>query len=71
MEDRDLETQLCTSAEGPRKRTRAPLTESAPASAEFLSYTPVLPSGGASAIATCTALENACCLHTFEDAEIA
>jgi hypothetical protein len=30
----------------------------------------VLPSGGASAIVTCTALENACCLHAFEDAEM-
>jgi hypothetical protein len=30
----------------------------------------VLPSDGAAAIATCTALENACCLHALEDAEM-
>jgi hypothetical protein len=40
------------------------------AGAEFSSYTFELPSDGASAIATCTALENACCLHAFEDAEM-
>jgi hypothetical protein len=42
------------------------------AGAEFSSYTRAypLPSGGAAAIATCTALENACCLHAFEDAEM-
>jgi hypothetical protein len=40
------------------------------AGAEFSSYTRVLPSGGASVIATCTALESACCLHVLEDAEI-
>jgi hypothetical protein len=34
------------------------------------SYTYQLPSDGAAAIATCTSLENACCLHAFEDAEM-
>jgi hypothetical protein len=29
-----------------------------------------LPSNGAAAIATCTSLENACCLHSFEDADV-
>jgi hypothetical protein len=40
------------------------------AGAGFSSYTFSLPSDGASAIATCTALENACCLCAFEDAEM-
>ena len=40
------------------------------AGAEFSSYTYQLPSDGAAAIATCTSLENACCLHGFEDAEM-
>jgi hypothetical protein len=38
--------------------------------AELSSYTNPLPIDGAAAIATCTALENACCLHAFEDAEM-
>jgi hypothetical protein len=38
--------------------------------AEFSSYTYQLPSGGTSAIATCTSLENACCLHAFADAKM-
>ena len=40
------------------------------AGAEFSSYTYPLPSDGAAAIATCTSLENACCLHGFEDADM-
>jgi hypothetical protein len=40
------------------------------AGAGVTSYTYPLPSDGASAITTCTALENACCLHAFEDAEM-
>jgi hypothetical protein len=35
---------------------------------EFSSYTYPLPSDGATAIATCTSPENACCLHGFEGA---
>jgi hypothetical protein len=64
-----------------RKRTRRVLTEAArpprraagrvPNQSLCSSYTyPALSSGGAAAIATCTALENACCLHAFEDAKI-
>jgi hypothetical protein len=34
------------------------------------SYFLPLPSDGAAAIATCTALENACCLHAFADAKM-
>jgi hypothetical protein len=41
------------------------------AGAGVTSYTVPLPSGGAAAIATCTALEqDACCLFAFEDAEM-
>jgi hypothetical protein len=40
------------------------------AASEFSSYTYPLPSGGAAAIATCTSLENACCLHGFEGADM-
>ena len=40
------------------------------AGAEFLSCTYQLPSDGAAAIATCTSLENACCVHGFEDADM-
>jgi hypothetical protein len=36
----------------------------------FSRYTFPLPSDGEVAIATCTALENACCLHAFEDAKM-
>jgi hypothetical protein len=40
------------------------------AGAEFSGYTFPLPSDGTAAIATCTSLENACCLHAFEDADM-
>jgi hypothetical protein len=30
----------------------------------------LLPSDGTAAIATCTALENACCMHAFADAKM-
>jgi hypothetical protein len=41
------------------------------AASEFSSYyTYPLPSDGAAAIATCTSLENACCLHGFEGADM-
>jgi hypothetical protein len=40
------------------------------AASEFSSYTFPLPSDGAAAIATCTAVENACGLHAFEDADM-
>jgi hypothetical protein len=40
------------------------------AASEFLNYFLPLPSDGAAAIAMCTALENACCLHGFEDTEM-
>jgi hypothetical protein len=37
---------------------------------EFESNTYQLPSNGDAAIATCTSVENSCCLHSFEDAEM-
>jgi hypothetical protein len=40
------------------------------AGAVFSSYTFPLPSDGDAAIATSTSVENACCLHGFEDAEM-
>jgi hypothetical protein len=40
------------------------------AGAVVTSYFVPLPSDGTAAIATCTALENACCLHAFADAKM-
>jgi len=40
------------------------------AASEFESNTYQLPSNGDVAIATCTSVENSCCLHSFEDAEM-
>ena len=40
------------------------------AGAGVTSYFLPLPSDGTAAIATCTALENACCMHAFEDAKM-
>ena len=40
------------------------------AASEFESNTYQLPSDGAAAIATCTSLENVCCLHGLEDADM-
>jgi hypothetical protein len=36
----------------------------------FSSYTFPLPSDGEAAIATSSSLENGCCLHSFEDADM-
>jgi hypothetical protein len=47
-----------------------PTADGRRAGAGVSSYTFPLPSDGAAAIATCTALENACCFHAFEDAEM-
>jgi hypothetical protein len=40
------------------------------AGAGVTSYFLPLPRDGAAAIATCTALENACCLHAFADVKM-
>jgi hypothetical protein len=52
------ERALTSSADGDR------------AGAGVASYFLPLPSDGAAAIATCSALENACCMHAFEDAKM-
>jgi hypothetical protein len=64
MEDQAFETQL------PGKAANTATADGDRAGAEFSSYTYPLPSGGAAAIATCTSLDNACCSHGLEDAEM-
>ena len=53
-----------------RKRAHTAKADGDRAGAGVASYFLPLPSDGAAAIATCTALENACCMHAFEDAKM-
>ena len=49
------------------KRAHTSTADGDRAGAGVASYFLPLPSDGAAAIATCTALENACCMHAFEN----
>jgi hypothetical protein len=53
-----------------RKRAHTASANGDRAGAGVTSYFLPLPSDGTAAIATCTALENACCLHAFADAKM-
>ena len=53
-----------------RKRAHTAKADGDRAGAGVASYFLPLPSDGVAAIATCTALENACCLHAFADAKM-
>jgi hypothetical protein len=52
------------------KRAHTSTVDGDRAGAGVTSYFLPLPPDGATAIATCTAPENACCLHAFEDNEM-
>jgi hypothetical protein len=52
------------------KRANTAAADRHRAGAGVASYFLPLPSDGAAAIATCTALENACCTHAFADAKM-
>jgi hypothetical protein len=52
------------------KRAHTAADDGDRAGAGVTSYFLPLPSDGTAAIATCTALENACCMHTFADAKM-
>jgi hypothetical protein len=52
------------------KRANTAAADRHRAGAGVASYFLPLPSDGAAAIATCTALENACCMHAFADAKM-
>jgi hypothetical protein len=52
------------------KRAHTASADGDRAGAGVASYFLPLPSDGAAAIATCSALENACCMHAFADAKM-